>query len=667
MNQKKNSRNPFFPLIIIGLLGSLSLFFHYNSNHKGITITNEEFVHFLKKGEVKEVILVKNLEYVKVVPTKEGAERPYHRNLIRRKKLNYKKKPSYYVLEIPSIAIFEQHYQAIQRSVPPAFRSAYRIEQHVDYFGMLAGWSSYLLILLIIFLLFRLLTRGFSDGAPGDFFGISKSKAVSWGEERKVKVTFDDVAGMEEEKAEIKEIVDCLKNPEQITRLGGQMPRGVLLAGNPGTGKTLLARAVAGEAGVPFFSVSGSDFVEIFVGVGAARVHDLFIKAKKVAPCIIFIDEIDAIGGARSKNNIGRNEERENTLNKLLTEMDGFDPNTNVVVMAATNRADVLDSALLRAGRFDRQIEIGMPDIRGREQIFSYHIKNKGIPMKKGLSVSKLAMQTPGFSGADIANTCNEAALRAGAKKKNSVTMLDFQEAIDRIIGGLEKKNKVISPKEKRIVAWHEAGHAVGSWFLEHAAPLVKVSIIPRGASALGYAQYMPKEQFLYQEQQIYDEICALLAARAAEELTFGVVSTGAINDLQRSTRMAYDIVAKFGMRPKFGHLSFDSEGEGNGYFSTKPYSSTTNTKIDDEVQEIIKKEYLRAMTILKKNKDALKKVAEALLEKEVLFKKDLVALIGERPFPEEEDERKEEEKPAKKAGTRRTTRKKTTPKKEKV
>ena len=464
-------------------------------------------------------------------------------------------------------------------------------------------------------------------------FSIGKSKAKLFDEKSDVKVSFKDVAGLEGAKEEVKEIVDFLKNPTKYTKLGGKIPKGALLVGLPGTGKTLLAKAVAGEAKVPFFSLSGSDFVEMFVGVGASRVRDLFKQAKDKSPAIIFIDEIDAIGRARGKNNItGSNDERENTLNQLLTEMDGFGTNTNVIVMAATNRADVLDKALMRAGRFDRQIYVDLPDVRERKEIFDVHLKP--LKMARDLDVDFLAKQTPGFSGADIANVCNEAALIAARKSKKSVGRQDFLDAVDRIVGGLEKKNKIISPKEKETIAYHEAGHATVSWMLEHAAPLVKVTIVPRGRS-LGAAWYLPEERQIVRTEQILDEMCAALGGRAAEKIIFNKISTGALSDLEKVTKQARSMVTVYGLNDKIGNLTYyDSSGQ-NEYGFTKPYSDTTAQVIDKEISNIIEAQFKRALSLLKKHKKKLIHLADYLLEKEVIFKEDLIRIFGERPFKE--------------------------------
>ncbi|MEQ9303847.1 MAG: ATP-dependent zinc metalloprotease FtsH, partial [Marinoscillum sp.] len=465
-------------------------------------------------------------------------------------------------------------------------------------------------------------------------FNIGKSKAALFDAENKVKITFNDAAGLEEAKEEIKEIVEFLKNPGKFTNLGGKIPKGALLVGPPGTGKTLLAKAVAGEAGVPFFTLSGSDFVEMFVGVGAARVRDLFKQAKEKAPCIVFIDEIDAIGRSRGKGQMpGSNDERENTLNSLLVEMDGFSTDSGVIILAATNRPDVLDSALLRPGRFDRQISIDKPDIVGREAIFKVHLKP--IKLHENVDPKKLAAQTPGFAGAEIANVCNEAALIAARRNKKQVDMADFQDAVDRVIGGLEKKNKIISPEEKKIVAYHEAGHAVAGWFLEHADPLVKVSIVPRGVAALGYAQYLPKEQFLYQTEQLMDEMCMALGGRAAEELIFGKISTGALSDLERITKVAYSIVTIYGMNDKIGNVSY-YDSKQSEYNFTKPYSDATAELIDKEVKALIDEAYVRTKKLLKERSKELEIVAQKLLEKEIIFQSDLQDLIGKRPFDNE-------------------------------
>ncbi|MFV1883657.1 MAG: ATP-dependent zinc metalloprotease FtsH [Balneola sp.] len=467
---------------------------------------------------------------------------------------------------------------------------------------------------------------------PGQqVLNIGKNKAALYDQQTDTKVTFKDVAGLEEAKEEVKEIVDFLKTPGKFTKLGGKIPKGALLVGSPGTGKTLLAKAVAGEAGVPFFSLSGSDFVEMFVGVGAARVRDLFKTAKEKAPCIVFIDEIDAIGRSRGKGQMpGSNDERENTLNSLLVEMDGFATDSGVIILAATNRPDVLDNALLRPGRFDRQISIDKPDINGREQIFKVHLKP--LKLHKEVNPKKLSAQTPGFAGAEIANVCNEAALIAARNNKKSVDMEDFQNAIDRVIGGLEKKNKIISPEEKKIVAYHEAGHAVAGWFLEHADPLVKVSIVPRGLAALGYAQYLPKEQFLHQTEQLLDQMCMTLGGRAAEEIVFGKISTGALSDLERITKMAYSIVTVYGMNDKIGNVSF-YDSKQSDYTFNKPYSDATATIIDEEVKKIIDEAYQRTLKLLKDKKKELEILAKELLEKEILFQTDLEKLIGKRPF----------------------------------
>ncbi len=484
---------------------------------------------------------------------------------------------------------------------------------------------------ILVALWFFFMRRVGGAGPGGQIFNIGKSKASLYDKENKVNVTFDDVAGLEEAKEEVQEVVEFLKNPQKFTKLGGHIPKGVLLVGPPGTGKTLLAKAVAGEAKVPFFSLSGSDFVEMFVGVGAARVRDLFKQAKEKAPCIIFIDEIDAVGRSRGRMNVtGGNDERENTLNQLLVEMDGFGSDTGVILMAATNRPDVLDPALLRAGRFDRQIGVDRPDLGGREQIFKVHLKR--LTLGEDVNEKKLASQTPGFVGADIMNVCNEAALIAARKVKDAVEMDDFQDAIDRVIGGLEKKSKIISKDEKKIVAYHEAGHAVTAWFLKHASPLVKVSIVPRGLAALGYAQYLPKEQYLYTYSQLMDNLCTTLGGRAAEDIIFNEVSTGAQNDLERITSTAYSIVTRFGMNPRVGQVSFKDDGE---YSFGKPYSDETARIIDEEVKKIIDEAYTRTKDILTEHKDDLEAIAQELLKKEVIFKEDVVRLIGERPFGE--------------------------------
>ncbi|WP_343539875.1 ATP-dependent zinc metalloprotease FtsH [Sphingobacterium thalpophilum] len=496
-----------------------------------------------------------------------------------------------------------------------------------------ASWFvTFMLPLLVLAAIWIFLMRRMGGGAAGGggaIFNIGKSKAQLFDKESQINITFNDVAGLEEAKQEVMEIVDFLKNPRKYTNLGGKIPKGALLVGPPGTGKTLLAKAVAGEAQVPFFSLSGSDFVEMFVGVGASRVRDLFKQAKEKAPCIIFIDEIDAIGRARGKSSMmGGNDERENTLNQLLVEMDGFGTDSGVIILAATNRIDVLDSALLRPGRFDRQISIDKPDLIGREQIFKVHLK----PLKLSAEVDakKLSAQTPGFAGAEIANVCNEAALIAARKNKPEIDMQDFQDAVDRVIGGLEKKNKIISPEEKRIVAYHEAGHAIAGWFLEHADPLVKVSIVPRGVAALGYAQYLPREQFLYTTEQLIDSLCMTMGGRVAEDITFGRISTGAQNDLERITQLSYAMIAIYGMNDKVGNVSFRDSSEAS---FQKPYSDKTAELIDAEVRNLINDVYARTKQLLLEKREGLIKIAEKLLEKEILFQSDLEEILGKRPF----------------------------------
>src|SRR5450759_3972660 len=500
-----------------------------------------------------------------------------------------------------------------------------------NWFGDILSWLL-LPVLLIGFWLFMMKRMsGAGAGGAGGIFSVGKSRAQIFDKDTNIKLNFNDVAGLQEAKTEVMEIVDFLKNPKKYTSLGGKIPKGALLIGPPGTGKTMLAKAVAGEANVPFFSISGSDFVEMFVGVGASRVRDLFKQAKEKAPCIVFIDEIDAIGRARGKNMMMSNDERENTLNQLLVEMDGFGTDIGIIILAATNRPDVLDNALLRPGRFDRQISIDRPDLVGREAIFKVHL----VPIKisQTLDIHKLAEQTPGFAGADIANVCNEAALIAARKGKDSVEMEDFQDAIDRVIGGLEKKNKIISPEEKRIVAYHEAGHAIAGWFLEHADPLVKVSIVPRGVAALGYAQYLPKEQFLYTIEQLEDGMCMTLGGRASEELNFKKISTGAQNDLQQITRIAYSMVTVYGMNEKVGNVSFYDPAQENSF--TKPYSEETGKMIDEEVRKLVDDAYERTKELLIKHKQEVEILAKELLKTEVLFKSDVEALIGKRPYEE--------------------------------
>ncbi|WP_313190820.1 ATP-dependent zinc metalloprotease FtsH [Sphingobacterium sp.] len=619
--------------MIVGFFGLQYLF----SGESSKKITYKEFEQtMLIPGDVEKLVAYKSNDLidVEVYIKSDRLDQEKYKNISSSpNNLSFSNStgPQFQFTE-PSAEILEQKLNASQDSLAvgqPKIGVTYE-----DRTNPWAGWFiSFMLPLLIIVVIWIFLMRRMNGGAGaggGAIFNIGKSKAQLFDKESQINITFNDVAGLEEAKEEVMEIVDFLKNPKKYTDLGGKIPKGALLVGPPGTGKTLLAKAVAGEAQVPFFSLSGSDFVEMFVGVGASRVRDLFKQAKEKAPCIIFIDEIDAIGRARGKNSImGGNDERENTLNQLLVEMDGFGTNVGVIILAATNRLDVLDSALLRPGRFDRQISIDKPDLIGREQIFNVHLKP--LKLAEEVDAKKLSAQTPGFAGAEIANVCNEAALIAARKNKKAIEMQDFQDAIDRVIGGLEKKNKIISPEEKKIVAYHEAGHAIAGWFLEHADPLVKVSIVPRGVAALGYAQYLPKEQFLYTTEQLIDSMCMTMGGRVAEDITFGRISTGAQNDLERITKLAYAMTAVYGMNHKVGNVSF-RDSSGDSQFQ-KPYSDQTAELIDDEVRVLISEVYDRTKQLLLDKQDGLVKIAEKLLEKEILFQTDLEEILGKRPF----------------------------------
>ncbi|WP_313806913.1 ATP-dependent zinc metalloprotease FtsH [Flavobacterium sp.] len=592
-----------------------------------------KFYQFLDSAQVNKVVY--NKTTAQVFLKKEALKSKTHKAVPKETLLKKENLGPHYSFDIGT------NNELFQKKLEEARQSGklndYASEPESNWGEILITYLPIIIIIGFWIYMMRRMSGGGAGGGGGQIFSIGKSKARLFDEKNDVKVTFKDVAGLEGAKEEIQEIVEFLKNPEKYTELGGKIPKGALLVGPPGTGKTLLAKAVAGEAKVPFFSLSGSDFVEMFVGVGASRVRDLFKQAKEKSPAIIFIDEIDAVGRARGKNNFsGSNDERENTLNQLLTEMDGFGTNTHVIVLAATNRADILDKALMRAGRFDRQIYVDLPDIRERKEIFEVHLK----PLKKeeALDTDFLAKQTPGFSGADIANVCNEAALIAARKNKKAVGKQDFLDAVDRIVGGLEKKNKIVTPEEKRAIAIHEAGHATVSWMLEHAAPLVKVTIVPRGQS-LGAAWYLPEERLIVRPEQMLDEMCATMGGRAAEKVIFNKISTGALSDLEKVTKQARAMVTVYGLNDKLGNITYyDSSGQTDYNFS-KPYSEETAKVIDTEISDLIEKEYQRAIAILNENKDKLVQLADILIEKEVIFKDDLETIFGKRPFEKAETE----------------------------
>ena len=629
---KKPGGFRFNPYWIYGALFLILMAMLFLPKNTGQSTNWKETREMILQGDVKKIVVV-NDRFVEVYLTQEAVQQKRYKGVRKRQDYLGATEPNYsFEIEKGYLNNEIQDLKATlkEKNLDPQ-GLVLHYETHSDIFGELFQWIFFIGIFLIFYnLMFRRMGGGGGAGGGPSIFNIGRSKAQLFDKDTKVNKTFKDVAGLQEAKLEVMEIVDFLQIPKKYTNLGGKIPKGVLLVGPPGTGKTLLAKAVAGEAGVPFFSLSGSDFVEMFVGVGASRVRDLFKQAKEKAPCIIFIDEIDAIGRARGKNLMqGSNDERENTLNQLLAEMDGFGTDSGVIIMAATNRPDILDSALMRPGRFDRQISVDRPDLQGREEIFKVHL----LPLTKlssDVDAQKLAAQTPGFAGAEIANVCNEAALIAARHNKEAVDMQDFQDAIDRVIGGLEKKNKIISPEEKSIVAYHEAGHAIAGWYLPHADPLLKVSIVPRGVAALGYAQYLPKEQYLYRTEQLMDSMCMTLGGRIAEDIFFGKISTGAQNDLERITKLAYSMITIYGMNEKVGHVSFhDPQGE---YGYQRPYSEKTAELIDEEVRALIQKAYDITKALLTEKREQLEKVAKALLEKEILFKSDLEDLIGRRP-----------------------------------
>jgi len=631
---KKPTLNPywFYGSIVLFFLG-MSLFGGGNGLGEDQKINISTFERYLNDGEVSRVVVV-NKNTAQVTLTEEALEETKHKNAKSSDFLGRSNDSGpHYQFEVGNLELFQKKLEAAEANGVEFSYEFKTVENR--WLDVLIGFLPLILIIAIWLFIMRRMSGGGGGGGGAQIFNIGKSKAKLFDEKTDVKVTFKDVAGLEGAKEEVQEIVDFLKNPTKYTVLGGKIPKGALLVGPPGTGKTLLAKAVAGEAKVPFFSLSGSDFVEMFVGVGASRVRDLFKQAKDKSPAIIFIDEIDAIGRARGKNNItGSNDERENTLNQLLTEMDGFGTNTNVIVIAATNRADVLDKALMRAGRFDRQIYVDLPDLRERKEIFKVHLK----PLKSDpkLDIDFLAKQTPGFSGADIANVCNESALIAARKNKKKVGRQDFLDAVDRIVGGLEKKSKIITPEEKKTIAFHEAGHATVSWMLEHAAPLVKVTIVPRGQS-LGAAWYLPEERQIVRTEQMLDEMCATLGGRAAEDIIFNKISTGALSDLVKVTQQARAMVTIYGLNSKIGNITYYKADEGE-YGFTKPYSEETAKLIDAEISAIVEHEYKRAVQLLKKHKDKLTELAEHLLEKEVIFKDDLERIFGKRPFEKTEE-----------------------------
>ncbi|MCH2489565.1 MAG: ATP-dependent zinc metalloprotease FtsH [Flavobacteriales bacterium] len=638
-NKKPETKKPKFNVywiyaaIILIFLGIQ--FFGGNSWSQPTKTTQGEFQTFLKNGDVEKIEIV-NKKLAKVYLTEEARTKGIHAKKTNNSFLDPGPNDAAYQFEFGDLQNFENTIYNIKEENDLETKIVFDTDSNMwgDLFLTLLP---FIIIIGIWIFIMRRMSSGAGGGAGGQIFNIGKSKAKLFDEKTDVKTSFKDVAGLEGAKEEVQEIVDFLKNPTKYTSLGGKIPKGALLVGAPGTGKTLLAKAVAGEAKVPFFSLSGSDFVEMFVGVGASRVRDLFKQAKEKSPAIIFIDEIDAIGRARGKSNFsGSNDERENTLNQLLTEMDGFGTNTNVIVLAATNRADVLDKALMRAGRFDRQIYVDLPDVRERKEIFEVHLR----PLKKddSLDTDFLAKQTPGFSGADIANVCNEAALIAARKDKKEVTRQDFLDAVDRIVGGLEKKNKIITPDEKKAIAFHEAGHATVSWMLEHAAPLVKVTIVPRGQS-LGAAWYLPEERLIVRPEQMLDEMCAALGGRAAEKVIFNEISTGALSDLEKVTKQARAMVTIYGLNEKIGNLTYyDSSGQSEYNFN-KPYSEKTAEMIDKEISNIIEAQYQRAVDLLEAHKDKLTLLANELLEKEVIFKDNLQKIFGDRPFKSSQEE----------------------------
>ena len=634
-NNKKNMPKFNFYWVYGAIFVLLIAFQFLNSGDvSSRNISSNKFSEILRSNDIKEIVIV-NRSNAQIYLTDKALDTDAYKKY---KKTNvFNQKTPVFSYDFGDLQNFENQLTEARKTYNLDFDQKH-IEQTSFMDQVFAFLPFIILIAIWLFFMRRMSGGGAGGGGGGQIFNIGKSKAKLFDKNTKVKTTFKDVAGLEGAKEEVQEIVDFLKNPGKYTALGGKIPKGALLVGSPGTGKTLLAKAVAGEAGVPFFSLSGSDFVEMFVGVGASRVRDLFKQAAQKSPSIIFIDEIDAIGRARGKNSMtGGNDERENTLNQLLTEMDGFGTDTNVIVLAATNRADVLDKALMRAGRFDRQIYVDLPDINERQAIFEVHIKP--LKLADNVNIEFLAQQTPGFSGADIANMCNEAALIAARTDKKAIEHQDFLDAVDRIVGGLEKKNKVITPKEKKAIAYHEAGHATVSWMLEHAAPLVKVTIVPRGQS-LGAAWYLPAERMIVQTEQMLDEMCATLGGRAAEKIIFDKISTGALSDLEKVTKQARAMVTVYGLNEEVGNITY-YDSSGNDAF-VKPYSEETAKTIDKEISKMIEAQYQRAIKLLETNKEKLTTLAELLLEKEVIFKDDLMKIFGKRPFDEEEIIRKE-------------------------